>query len=421
MAIPTGVILIWTGTNASIPSGWERETTLDDKFPKAWGDENPNVANGSDTHTHTGNHTHTLTAHSHSCSYGYASTANIDDNSGNVIRAHNHSTSNINGTSGGGLQSTTVTWSSADCKPPYYAVIFIKPSGAPANISTGILSHYTGDSLPTNWNWCDGNNGTPNLTDKYLRGAGTGGDAGGTGGVTSHQHTISHTHTASSHSHSGTTGAVANSSGGRANGGAPEYEAHTTHTHAVTLASTTLSINAYTKTDAGSGDTVEVANIKVGTLKAAANAIRYKGLIGLWLGSTNDIPSNWSLCDGNNETVNLKDRFIKTTNTTGEFGDISGANTHIHANISHTHTQTATHNHTGSMGGASATQKKYGGSQDACYATHTHVVTVGNANVTYSSTNITADTVDNQPAYRTAAYIELMKVGYGGSFLLNFV
>ena len=34
------------------------------------------------------------------------------------------------------------------------------------------------------------------------------------------------------------------------------------------------------------------------------------GFIGMWSGATNTIPSGWVLCDGNNGTPNLQDKFI---------------------------------------------------------------------------------------------------------------
>ena len=59
--IPKNVILIWSGTNASIPAGWEREPTLDDKYAKATAEAvDPNVTGGSHTHSHESpSHTHT--------------------------------------------------------------------------------------------------------------------------------------------------------------------------------------------------------------------------------------------------------------------------------------------------------------------------------------------------------------------------
>lgn len=35
-----------------------------------------------------------------------------------------------------------------------------------------------------------------------------------------------------------------------------------------------------------------------------------RGIITMWSGATNAVPSGWALCDGNNDTPNLKDRFI---------------------------------------------------------------------------------------------------------------
>lgn len=43
--------------------------------------------------------------------------------------------------------------------------------------------------IPTNWQLCDGTNGTPNLRDKFIVGAGTTYAVGGTGGSASFTHT----------------------------------------------------------------------------------------------------------------------------------------------------------------------------------------------------------------------------------------
>lgn len=40
------------------------------------------------------------------------------------------------------------------------------------------------------------------------------------------------------------------------------------------------------------------------------NAKNFKGIIVAWSGDQNNIPVGWVLCDGNNKTPNLKDRFI---------------------------------------------------------------------------------------------------------------
>src|ERR1051325_5037008 len=86
----------------------------------------------------------------------------------------------------------------------------VGPPGTDASIPTGIICMWSGliANIPTGWLLCDGNNGTPNLSGKFIKG----GVPGSTGGSTTHSH--------SNHAqltHSGT--AVAD---------------HAAHTHSVT-------------------------------------------------------------------------------------------------------------------------------------------------------------------------------------------
>ena len=427
MAIPTGVILIWTGTNASIPSGWERETTLDDKFPKAWGAQNPNTTGGSNTHTHSaGSHTHTQASHTHNGTLDVCSdTARGQSNaSGAIASAHSHNASTSSALSGGNLNSTPVTWSSVNQEPSYYKVIFVKPSGTTAPIKAGLVSHYNGATVPTGYYYCNGSNGTIDLRNKYLKGAGSGADAGAGSGATSHQHSVTHSQTASAHSHTGTSASDNNEHGRRNINGSWLYEQSLYgHTHTITWANTTATVNNYTKADAGSGDTVEPAYKKMGLIECSTTSLKL-GMVGLWLGTAANCPTNWQVCDGTNSTLDMRDKFIKIPTDLSTNNATGGANTHTHSTIAHTHTATGTHTHTASNGSSSPTTNKGigTGSDGVALTGHAHnISSISTATATYANANITCNTVDNQPAYRTAAYIELMKVGYGGSFLLNFV
>lgn len=44
--------------------------------------------------------------------------------------------------------------------------------------------------IPAGWAICDGNNGTPDLRDKFIVGAGSGYAVGGTGGQLNHNHNL---------------------------------------------------------------------------------------------------------------------------------------------------------------------------------------------------------------------------------------
>ena len=129
-------------------------------------------------------------------------------------------------------------------------------------------------SIPSGWALCDGTSGTPNLTDKFVVGAGSGYSVDGTGGsadaiVVSHGHTASSTSTVSDpgHSHTGSTSSVGdhnhstqsnNGTGGNYSGGGNSsnlggYYNTTTggagaHNHTVTVNSNTTGITVSTST-----------------------------------------------------------------------------------------------------------------------------------------------------------------------------
>lgn len=418
MSIPAGVILIWSGLNSTIPAGWTRETALDGKFPKGHGAQNPNISGGSNTHTHTGDHTHTLNSHNHSFSlnqYSVGANNGVDvGSSENGSGKHSHGSATSSSMSGGSLQSIG-SWSSVNQEPPNHRVIFIKPSGVVATILAGIIAHFNGSSSPLGWNFCDGGNSTPDLRDKYLKGASAGADAGTTGGAITHQHTVTHQHTANSHSHTGTSPIMTGqwSRLSAANGASFPLK---THTHTITFTGVDTSSN-YIKTDAGASDSVEPSYKKMGLIQCATPVLKV-GMVGLWLGSIASIPKNWQVCDGSNGTVDMRDVFIKIpTNLSGN-GVIGGSNTHTHTPVSHTHT--GSHGHTGTSDGGSEGVFKADGynTGELIPTSHTHTATINSNTTTYSTDDMTASSVDNQPSYLTVAYIQLMKIPSLGAGLM---
>jgi microcystin-dependent protein len=91
---------------------------------------------------------------------------------------------------------------------------------AVAAVPSGVILMWSGSvaSIPTGWRLCDGTNGTPDLRDRFIVGAGssyapgaTGGSASvsiGTANLPSHSHTFSATSSsAGAHAHSGSTSA----------------------------------------------------------------------------------------------------------------------------------------------------------------------------------------------------------------------
>lgn len=63
-----------------------------------------------------------------------------------------------------------------------------------------------------------------------------------------------------------------------------------------------------------------------------------RGLIIIWSGAIVDIPAGWVLCDGNNGTPDLRDRFIVGAGDTYAVDDTGGAVNHNHAFTGDGHT-----------------------------------------------------------------------------------
>ena len=57
--------------------------------------------------------------------------------------------------------------------------------------------------IPAGWAVCDGNNGTPNLVDKFVRGAENNNEIRNTGGNEEHQHSTPNLSDGGSHNHGG--------------------------------------------------------------------------------------------------------------------------------------------------------------------------------------------------------------------------
>ena len=90
-------------------------------------------------------------------------------------------------------------------------------------------------------------------------------------------------------------------------------------------------------TDAPGGGMIEKNEVRmVGILPAqGADPIPVTGIQGvpsgcilIWSGAVGDIPNGWVLCNGANETPDLRDRFIVGAGSTYGVGDTGGENTH---------------------------------------------------------------------------------------------
>lgn len=422
--ITSSVILPYIGNDASIPTRWQRETALDAKYPKVSSVvANANTTGGSTTHTHTAtSHTHTMDAHTHSVSLAasvQSASSTGSDNDG-ASASHSHTTGGVTGAvSGGSISSAIGTYGAVSNDPPYYEVIYIKPTVTVYSLPLNVICYLDDAGFVNNTNkysgfyQCDGNNSTPNLTDKYLKGASGGANSGGTGGGTTNTHAMIHSHT-QSHAHvSVSTTGVSGNANADVTSGSGAYEI-VSHTHTVSFnANTTALDDAPTVLQA---ETVEVAYKKLLAIQnKVADARPILGMIGLTLSTT--IPTGWAYCNGDNGTPDIRGKYIKVTNTVGDIGDTGGSNTHSHAGATHSHT--FNHLHTAQTT-APTNRPNAGGSGFSNTANHIHPVTIGLTSPTISSESTTGDSQSNEPEYVYANYIKLIAMT-DGAFLLNFL
>jgi len=145
-----------------------------------------------------------------------------------------------------------------------YGIIGVQASSG-ATIPAGLISMWSGSigSIPSGWYLCDGSNGTPNLTDRFIIGAGSTYAVNGTGGATTVTLTTNnmpaHTHTATSvvtdpgHFHS--AGVQLSASSGQNASGAPNF-INSVNTGTATTGITVATTNAST----GSGTSFSILN-----------------------------------------------------------------------------------------------------------------------------------------------------------------
>jgi hypothetical protein len=162
--------------------------------------------------------------------------------------------------------------------------------------------------------------------------------------------------------------------------------------------------NALTGGEITSGAVVEV--LYDGTEFQITSQLIPAGVIVMWSGSIVSIPSGWYLCDGNNSTPDLRNRFIVGAGSTYSVAATGGSADAIV--VSHTHSATVTdpghvHGQTGQTlypsgsGGVSAGSASQTGNANTSSATTG--ISVGISTTGSSGTNA------NLPPYYALAYI----------------
>lgn len=275
---------------------------------------------------------------------------------------------------------------------------------------------FNGDiaNIPARWMLCDGNNGTPDLRDRFVKAINDFSEMHNIGGNATHSH--------------GSTGSggSAHTHGGTGSGGS--------HTHAIEGYNSSYQVNVYNGTYAGSIAYNSHAHSSSGTssgsshthttYSASNNPKYYKliylmsnkinfdfpvGSIVMFNGLATEIPYGWLFCDGTNGTPDLKNKFIRGAYKFSNIGDkkeTSTSHTHVLSNTgSHTHSATSksfSHKHMVEISEPSVMNidnrrryVAYGGNS------HSHTIPSGG-----SHSHTISEILDNEPKYYKLAYIK---------------
>jgi hypothetical protein len=214
--IPEGIIFAWPGANGDIPEGWERETSLDGRYPV--GEASSGAAGatfGASTHMHTTpGHYHGIADHTHasggtSSTYTGTGVASLDPDPSTPLTTnyaasgHTHTLPATLGVNTSGNSGTAAPDTSSESNlVTRKEYIFISSDGTESSLPVGGVGLYHSSSIPTGFAEEDTDE-TGNDT-AYLRGAGTGqnGSKSKTTVWLAHSHTVdSHTHTGVTHNH----------------------------------------------------------------------------------------------------------------------------------------------------------------------------------------------------------------------------
>lgn len=404
--IPAGVMLLWPGTNASIPTGYTRKTAADNRFLRIASNSSEVLdTGGSATHQHTTPpHAHILNSHTHtfqlsSAAQGSPLTRCRSNALGEVFNgSHSHGTSQSSSHNNGNVTDSFTT-GAGDNNPSHRRLILIESSGTNA-IPDGVILPAIGQVTAGGFTACNGTGGSTDMDEYFIKSPTTGSNAGSTAGSNTHSHSLNHSHAAKSHFHPNSTTVQQNGANAKGQGGGLVNQViHTGHTHQVSLANTAVAPQSYTGTYNPSNTVIPaykrillVENTSGGVLAPQAEV-----MCGFWGGSDATIPAGWE------KVTTYGNYYLRATADHTKIGQTGGSNTHTHANHTHSHSGT-NHTHTGSCSAHIGGQNDNSGNPPfeatnvSTIGQHS-VINVSTETATYTSGTVSFNTANNEPLF----------------------
>jgi microcystin-dependent protein len=262
-----------------------------------------------------------------------------------------------------------------------------------SNLPTGIISMWSGTitTIPSTWALCDGTNGTPDLRDRFIVGAGSSYSVGDTGGADSVTLTE-----AQLPSHNHDSGTLANSSAG-------------VHTHD----SGTLGTNS---TGAHTHDSGTLVNNSTGAhthtwsgTSSSTGSHSHSGSTNTTGNHAHDLPNAYYSTDGTFRILksysgytpleSIRSGYILSSGNHSHSLSINSAGAHTHT-ISGTTSSNGSHSHTisGSTASAGAHSHSISGNTGSS-GSHSHTISGSTASTGSGSSH------ENRPPFYALAYI----------------
>ena len=168
---------------------------------------------------------------------------------------------------------------------------------------------------------------------------------------------------------------------------------------AVFSSTVALGASATATTQSAGDNSTKVAT----TAYVASNAIP-SGVIVIWSGSSGSIPSGWYLCNGSNNTPDLRDRFVVGAGSTYAVGNTGGSKDAIV--VSHTHSiSDPGHSHSIDMASSQNTNNQVPSQLSTSQTPRTANTNSADTGISINSTG-DSGTNANLPPYYSLCYIQ---------------
>lgn len=202
-------IIMWFGSSASLPDGWELYTPAQDSYVQGCGVGNiREVPIGSNEHGHKNQDTGFEENHPHTASVGSQSGASATVSTGfsgggsSIANDHTQTSASATVTPAGRHRHGVLDTALADHRPPSRQLHWLRwASGNIIPLGAITAWNLPAANIPAGWAICNGASGTVNLTAQFVYGCVDNAQVGTAVGAETHFHTNSNTLPAGRHLH----------------------------------------------------------------------------------------------------------------------------------------------------------------------------------------------------------------------------